>query len=218
MQTVKQKSSWKHGTGSAKKIIAGLNLLTQNHLQQNPFPTHLPGVESSAQKVLPSTSSCFPPLILSSRSESHPRSQHNANSVQTLGSRCLSPNSFRKIPWGGRAGIGKPHAEVHGSKGDQLIELLSWRPLLDISKAVYRPSQGSVLCSLSCRINGQDHLSLDKTHNLIFFFSFWWWCLSRLPVPNDEWFCFRPIRLFEHCGGFKTSCKRGALAIFHSER
>lgn len=132
----------------------------------------------------------------------------------------LPPKSSRKIPSREGCGIGKPHAEVHGSKGDHLIELFSWRCLLDISEAVHWLSQGIMLCSLSCHINGQDHLSLDKTHNLIFFsfLFFWWWCLSQLPVPDDEWFCFRPIRLFEHCGGFKTSCKREALAIFHLER
>lgn len=35
-----------------------------------------------------------------------------------------------------------------------------------------------MLCNLSCHINGQDHLSLDKTHNLIFFSFFFFLVLG----------------------------------------
>ena len=77
----------------------------------NQSPTHGPATSSSL-------------LSLPSFSEHHPSNQHNANSAPKMGSRHLSPKSSRKIPWG-EAGIGKSHAEIHHSKGDQLIEQLS---------------------------------------------------------------------------------------------
>lgn len=109
--TVQQKSSWKCGLW--KKLIQQIwNLPTPKPSPEKSIPNWM---ESSAQKLLPPllphSSSCL--LALNPIPEIH------TSSAQTLGSR-------PKIPWKNSLELGN-----HSSRGDRLIEPLSWRPLLD---------------------------------------------------------------------------------------